>query len=35
MLEKMWKKGNSPTLLMEMLNGTATIENSMEIPSKT
>ena len=33
--EDVGKKRNSLTLLMAMLIGTATIENSMEIPSET
>ena len=31
----MWRKGNSPTLLVEMQIGTATVENRMEVPQKT
>ena len=34
MLERMWSKGNPPTLLVEMYIGTATKENSMEITQK-
>ena len=30
MLEKVRKKGNSPTLLVEIWTGAATVENSME-----
>ena len=32
MLESVWRKGNPPTLLMGMEIGTATLENSMEVP---
>ena len=35
MLERVWKKGNSLTLLVGMQTSTATIENSVEIPQKT
>ena len=35
MLERMWRKGNSPLLLVGMSAGTATVENSMEVPQKT
>ena len=35
MLKHMWRKGNSPTLLVEMQIGTATVENRMEVPQKT
>ena len=31
MLERVWRKGNSPTLLVEMEIGIDTMENSMEI----
>ena len=34
MLERMWRKGNPPALLMGMLIDPATMENSMEIPKK-
>ena len=34
MLARMWRKRNSPTLLVEMQNGAATVENSMEVPQK-
>ena len=36
MLERMWRKGNPPTLLVEMEIeiGAATTENSMEGPQK-
>ena len=32
MLEKVWRKGNPPILLVGMQIGTATMENSMEVP---
>ena len=32
MLERLWIKGKPPTLLVRMLIGTATMENSMEVP---
>ena len=32
MLEKVWRKGNLPTLLVGMKTGTATMENSMQVP---
>ena len=32
MLERMWRKGNPLTLLVGMQAGTATLENSMEVP---
>ena len=32
MLERVWKKGNSLTLLVGMQTSTATMENSVEIP---
>ena len=35
MLEKVWRKGNPPTLLVGIYIGTATMENSMEVPQKT
>ena len=35
MLEKVWRKGNPPALLVVMYIDTATMENSMEVPSKT
>jgi len=35
MLERVWRKGNPPTLLMGMYIGIATMGNSMEIPLKT
>ena len=34
MLVRMGRKGNPPTLLVRMLAGTATLENSMEVPQK-
>ena len=35
MLERVWRKGNSPTMLVGMETGTAIVENSMEFPQKT
>ena len=35
MLEKVWRKGNLPTLLVGMEAGVATMENNMEVPQKT
>ena len=35
MLERMWRKGNPPTLLMGMQIGAGTMENSMGIPQET
>ena len=35
MLERVWRKRNRLTLLVEMQTSTATTENSMEIPLKT
>ena len=35
MLERVWRKGNSLTLLVGMQTSTATMENSVEIPYKT
>ena len=32
MLEKVWRKGNLPTLSVGMKTGTATMENSMQVP---
>ena len=32
MMERVWEKGNPPTLLVGMYIGVATMENSMEIP---
>ena len=34
MLVRMWKKSNLCVLLVGMLIGTATVENSMEVPQK-
>ena len=34
-LERVWKKGNLPTLLARMKAGAAIMENSMEVPQKT
>ena len=34
MLERVWRKGNPLALLVEMEIDTATMENSMEVPSK-
>ena len=34
MLERVWRKGNPPTLLVGMQTSTATMENSGEIPLK-
>ena len=31
----MWRKGNPSTLLVGMLTGAATVENSMDFPQKT
>ena len=31
MLERVWGKGNPPTLLVGVEIGTATVENSMEV----
>ena len=35
MMERMWREGNSPTLLVGMQAGAASMENSMEVPQKT
>ena len=32
LLERMWRKGIPPTLLVGMQVGTATLENSVEVP---
>ena len=32
MLERVWRKGNPPTLLVEMYIGSATMEDGMEVP---
>ena len=34
MLERVWRKGNPPTLLVGLQTSTATMENSVEIPLK-
>ena len=34
MLERVWKERNLPTLLVGLQTGAATMEKSMEIPSK-
>ena len=34
MLERVWRKGNPPTLLAGMYVGAATMEDSMEVPQK-
>ena len=33
-LVKMWRKGTTRALLVGMQNGTAIVENSMEVPQK-
>ena len=35
MLERVWRKGNPPILLVGMYIGTASMDNSMEVPKKT
>ena len=35
MPERVWRKGNSPTLWVGMPTGIATMENSMKVPLKT
>ena len=35
MLERVWRKGNPPTLLVGMQIGVATMENNMVVPQKT
>ena len=35
MLETLWRKGNPPTLLVEMQVHAATMETSMEVPQNT
>ena len=35
MLEKIWRKRNPPTQLVEREIGTITVENSMKVPLKT
>ena len=34
MLERVWRKGNPPTLLVGMYVGTTIMENSMEVLQK-
>ena len=34
MLERMWRKGNFPALLVGMIIGSVPMENSMEVPQK-
>ena len=34
MLERVWRKGNPPTLLVGMQTGISTMENNMEVPLK-
>ena len=33
-MERMWRKGKPPTLLVEMKVGAATMENNVEVPQK-
>ena len=35
MLERVWRKGNPPVLLLEMKVDAAAMENSMEVLQKT
>ena len=35
MLERVWRKGNPPTMLVGLYVGVATVENSTEVPQKT
>ena len=35
MLQRVWRKGKPPTLLVGMYIGATTMENSMEVPQKT
>ena len=35
MLERVWRKGNPPTLLVGMYIGIATMESRMEVAKKT
>ena len=35
MLERVWREGNPPTLLMGIYFGSANVENTMEISLKT
>ena len=34
MLERVWRQGNPPTVLVGMETGAATMQNSMEVPQK-
>ena len=34
MLERMWRKGNPPALLVGMGTGAATLENCVEVPQR-
>ena len=34
MLERMWREGNPPALLVGMWTGTATLENCVEVPQR-
>ena len=34
MQERVWRKGDPPTLLVGMRNGAAAMESSMEVPQK-
>ena len=35
MLDRVWRKGTPPILLLGMSAGTATMENGMEVPQTT
>ena len=35
MLDRVWREGNPPTLLVGMSIATTPVENSMEVPQKT
>ena len=35
MLERVWRKGNLPTVLVGMKIGAATTDNTVEVPYKT
>ena len=35
MLERVWRKGNPLTLLVEIQVGTVTMKNNVEVPQKT
>jgi hypothetical protein len=35
MLERMWRKRNTPTMLMELETGRTTLETNLEVPQKT